>query len=292
MMDSEQKKVSIILHTYNGVKYLAQSIKSCLEQTYKNLELIIVNDGSVPELDPEKVVKQFADARIHYLKLSQNQGVAKAINIGFKNSTGQYLTWTSDDNYYAPQAIEEMVNYLERNSEIDFVCTNFWVIDENEKVLRLFKAEPSDNMDIHNTVGACFLLNRKIWEEVGEYKTEWKLVEDYEYWLRVREKFKIQNFNKNLYYYRVHLNSLRSQNKLADIEELARRASWKYISKPAKLYRLARVNLYKGEHFAPIKYILQAIFLQPEKLAYWKLLALSVINLFSPKTAMKIRERI
>jgi glycosyltransferase involved in cell wall biosynthesis len=292
MEDKEQKMVSIVLPTYNGNRYLEESIKSCLDQTYRNFELIIVDDGSAPETDPTKIVEKFVDDRIRYIKHDYNQGIAKALNTGFNNATGQYLTWTSDDNHYESNAIEEMVKFLDNNPDIDFVCANSYIIDEQGKIIKIFRADDPRNMDIHNTVGACFLYKREVWKEVGEYKTEWRLVEDYEYWLRVREKFQIRNLNENLYYYRTHLGSLTGKNKIADIEGLAYKASLPYISKSAKFYRSAKVNIYGGKRLKPLKYILIAIFLKPTRIDYWKLLALSGINLISPSLAMNIRRNV
>src|SRR5258708_28767526 len=104
----QQAKVSIVLPSYNGASYLKQSIDSCLAQTHKNIELIIVNDGSYD--DTEKIVKSYNDLRITYLKSTLTRGISASLNKGFSKATGEYLTWTSDDNYYVPTAIEKMFN--------------------------------------------------------------------------------------------------------------------------------------------------------------------------------------
>src|SRR3989338_10314783 len=103
-------KVSIVLPTYNGARYLRQSIDSCLSQTYKNIELIIVDDCSTDET-PD-IVHSYNDPRIRYVRNKTNQRLPRSLNIGFALTTAEYLTWTSDDNEFLPQAIETMLKVL------------------------------------------------------------------------------------------------------------------------------------------------------------------------------------
>src|SRR3990170_3452478 len=107
-------KVSIVLPTYNGEKYIRQSIDSCLNQTHENIELIIVDDCSIDNT-PE-IIKSYKDSRVKSLRHDQNKFLPHALNTGFSNATGEYLTWTSDDNYYAKEAIEKMVSFLKNRN--------------------------------------------------------------------------------------------------------------------------------------------------------------------------------
>src|SRR5512137_2512935 len=102
--------VSIVLPTYKRAHVLPHAISSVLNQTYTNLELVIVDDNS-PD-DTLEVVKLFNDSRIHYVKNEPNLKLPRALNRGFSLARGEYLTWTSDDNLYAPTAIERMVDAL------------------------------------------------------------------------------------------------------------------------------------------------------------------------------------
>ena len=106
--------VSIILPVYNGEKYLEKSINSCLKQTYKNIELIIVNDCST---DNTLSICDFFvknDTRVKLINNSINKKLPASLNIG-KKAKGNYLTWTSDDNLFKPNAIEKLVNRLISN---------------------------------------------------------------------------------------------------------------------------------------------------------------------------------
>ena len=89
-------KVSIIIPVYNGEKYVKSAIQSALKQTYKNIEIIVVNDGSTDNTD--KVVQQFKN-KIIYLK-KENGGVSSALNLGLLYMTGDYFSWLSHDDIY------------------------------------------------------------------------------------------------------------------------------------------------------------------------------------------------
>lgn len=218
------KLVSIVLPVYNGQKYLAQSIQSVLNQTYETVELIIVNDCSVD--DSLKIAQDFAnkDSRVKIITNEQNQKLPESLNIGFRNANGDYYSWTSDDNYYAPTAIEEMVNFLENKPEIDLICCEFEKIDENDNFLDYIKIDSDPkNLIKGNTIGACFLYRKEAADKVGEYNKDKFLVEDYDYWLRLALKGKTAVINKKLYTYRLHSSSLTTTreievaNKTADL---------------------------------------------------------------------------
>lgn len=204
-----EKLVSIILPVYNGQKYLSQSIQSVLNQTYKNLELIVINDCSVD--DSLKIAQEFADKdnRVTVITNEQNQKLPESLNIGFRIAKGNYLSWTSDDNYYGPTAIEEMFNFLETKPNVDLVCCDFEKIDENGTFLEYIKIDPDPkNLVKNNTIGACFLYRKDAAVKVGEYNKDQFLVEDYDYWLRLSLIGEIGVLNKNLYTYRIHESSL------------------------------------------------------------------------------------
>jgi hypothetical protein len=199
-------KVSIVLPTYNGTRYIHKSIESCLNQTYSNIEVLLVDDGST--VDISGIVNSFGDSRLRYIRHEINRGLSEALNTGFKASTGKYLTWTSDDNYYADNAIERMVAFLQSYPKIDFVYADLYRIDECDNVLSVQRNKPPDSLKIHNFIGACFLYRRNVYETIGDYNPAMFLVEDYDYWVRVSGKFAMQQLFIPLYYYRVHDDSL------------------------------------------------------------------------------------
>jgi len=213
MVSENSPKVSIVLPTYNGAKYVKQAVDSCLNQTYKNIELIIVDDCSNDETP--RIIDSYKDDRIRYLRHKQNEGLPYALNTGFAKATGQYLTWTSDDNQYLPKAIEELVSLLEKNPDVDFVYADYWAhfLETDERELRT----TPDNLDLEkaNEVGPCFLFTRRAYKEVGAYDPKYKLVEDYDYWIRICKKFKALHCPHPLYIYGEHSKSLTRTKRVA-----------------------------------------------------------------------------
>src|SRR5690606_22425727 len=116
---NESPFVSIVLPTYNGARYLAQSIESCINQTYTQWELIIVDDASTD--DTPAIISHYVqlDSRIRTVRHSTNRKLPAALNTGFDMARGEYFTWTSDDNYYRPEALGVMVAFLESRADVD-----------------------------------------------------------------------------------------------------------------------------------------------------------------------------
>jgi glycosyltransferase involved in cell wall biosynthesis len=203
------EKVSIVLPTYNGAKFLQQSIDSCLNQTYKNIELIIVDDGSMDKTS--NIIRSYHDNRIIYVKHKKNRGLADALNSGFAVAKGEYLTWTSDDNRYDHDAVEAMVGALRTNKKVDFVYANYHVININDEVLHSINSASSEKLREYNCIGPCFLYRRKVYEVIGAYNRDAFLAEDYEYWIRVFKRFRMIKLDRFIYRHRLHPQSLTGQ---------------------------------------------------------------------------------
>lgn len=129
-----KKKVSIITPCYNGEKYLHRFLDSILNQTYKDIELIFVNDGSKDRT--EKIIKAyeplFEKQGIDLIYIYQdNSGQAEAINKGLKIFTGEYLTWPDSDDFLSIDSIEKKVKFLEKNQQYGLVRTDAYLLKES-----------------------------------------------------------------------------------------------------------------------------------------------------------------
>lgn len=207
-----EKIVSIILPVYNGEKYVGQAIDSVLRQTYKNIELIIVNDCSTDktEIILEKYKKK--DDRIKIIKNITNKKLPASLNIGFKNASGDFLSWTSDDNIYKENAIEEMIYAIEKKN-VSFVYADYYNIDGEGSITGTTKLTGPDMLLFGNNIGACFLYKREVYDRIGEYDINKYLIEDYDYWIRINREFKMLHINQILYYYRYHDGNLTATKK-------------------------------------------------------------------------------
>ena len=207
----ENPLVSIVLPTFNRAGLLTYSIRSVLNQTYKNLELIIIDDHSHDET--EDVVKGFHDERIKCTRNESNLKLPRSLNKGFSLSKGDYLTWTSDDNLYADTAIERMVKYAQ-DKNCDFVFADYYHFSEMDmhtgEPLNPHHVKLPDQQQLQrsNQVGACFMYTRRVYEEIGDYDPELFLVEDYDYFIRISKSFGMCHINEPLYYFSRHEQSL------------------------------------------------------------------------------------
>ena len=209
------KLVSIVLPVYNGEKYLKESIDSILAQTYINWELLILDDcssDSTPEIAKEYIER---DQRIRYYRNEKNLQLPGNLNRGFSLTQGEYLTWTSDDNRYRPEALERMTRELENHTDTDFVFASCRVINsegKNVEYIMVSKDSPKWIVGI-NTVGACFMYTRRVYERIGDYDVNLKLVEDFDYWQRILAEFRAAVIEDVLYEYRWHDGALTNTMK-------------------------------------------------------------------------------
>ncbi|APY10005.1 hypothetical protein BWZ22_01535 [Seonamhaeicola sp. S2-3] len=204
------KLVSIILPVYNGEKFLATSIKSCLNQTYKNIELIIVNDCSTD--NSLEIINGFSklDNRIKVINNQKNLKLPASLNVGHEIAKGDFITWTSDDNFYEPIAIEELVKTL-KVKDSDIAYSNVYMINNDGQRLREVNFLSIENLIFGNHIGSCFLYKKSVYKNNRGYNENLFLVEDYDFWLRALVHSKYTHVNKLLYNYRKHENSLTNQ---------------------------------------------------------------------------------
>ncbi len=209
--------ISIVLPVYNGEDFLQYSIESIINQSFKNWELIIVNDCSIDRTKEiaEKYVNM--DERIKLINNKVNMKIPDSLNIGFSNAKGDYLTWTSDDNIYMENALSRMVRELELNPDVSLVYSDMYIINKQGKI----EGEQSideTNVYLMNCVGACFMYRKKHAKIIGDYNPKLFLVEDYDYWIRLNKVGKVKRIPEKLYYYRKHDRSLTVQ-RTRDVEK-------------------------------------------------------------------------
>lgn len=204
--------ISIVLPTYNGSKYIRTSIDSCLNQSFSDFELIIVNDCSTD--NTAEIIEAYAakDSRIKIIHNEHNKKLPLSLNTGFDIARGKYHTWTSDDNYYAPNALEQLANMLDQDSSIGFVYTDYMIInDANEPSGKRTFGDINKNFTNFQGCSACFLYKAEIYTANKGYNPGAFLIEDYDFFVRAFLKFKVLYVNRyDLYYYREHEASLTS----------------------------------------------------------------------------------
>jgi GT2 family glycosyltransferase len=130
------------------------------------------------------------------------------LNAGFAGARGSYLTWTSDDNTYDPDAIGTMVNVLNHERDVGMVCCGCRRVDDAGNVIGRRYLKPPEMLYEGNCVGACFLYRAELARRIGGYRPELALAEDYDYWLRLARVGRIRRLNRLLYRYCEHSGAL------------------------------------------------------------------------------------
>ncbi len=132
--EQARPRVSIAFPVYNGQRYLEHTLQSIRDQTFTDWEIIFVDDGS-SDATP-RMIDEYArgDPRIRALHHEKNSKLPAALNTGFAQARGEYRTWAQDDNPYHPEALEQMVRFLDERPDVDLVYTDYSVIDEDGNV--------------------------------------------------------------------------------------------------------------------------------------------------------------
>ncbi len=202
-------QVSIVLTTLNAERFLRECIDSCLAQTYADFELIVADGGSTDRT--LGIVSEYTDQRIRVVHQENNEGkLAGAINIGLDAASGEYLTWMQADCRYVPTAIEEMVGALEGDSEAGQVCADFWEMNESGVVTKTITLPPPDSYlhALGDPGGVCFLIRRAVRETIGRHDHWAYPSQDYDYRMRIAQRYRTIRIERPLYYWRVHGSSL------------------------------------------------------------------------------------
>lgn len=127
-------KVSVIIPAYNNAEYLGETIQSVLDQTYSNLEVMIVNDASPDNV--HQVVQQFNDPRIQYIVHKQNRGLSEARNTGICSSTGDIIALLDGDDLFHPKKLEMHVAFLEKHPAVDVTYNSRFELNHSAKTIR------------------------------------------------------------------------------------------------------------------------------------------------------------
>ncbi|MCL1999468.1 MAG: glycosyltransferase [Turicibacter sp.] len=189
-MNNINKLVSIIIPVYNGSNYLKEAIDSALAQTYKNIEILVINDGSTD--NTEEIAQSYGD-RIRYFK-KENGGVSTALNMGIENMKGEYFSWLSHDDIYYPNRTELLINALYEDGDMTKLawgdCENFY--ENTGRKVRRGPDEKSTKITdsvfpiISGFVGGCaILIHRSHFDRVGYFREDLRYTQDIEMWLRM-----------------------------------------------------------------------------------------------------------
>lgn len=197
-------EVSVIIPTYNRAGSLGRSLGSVLEQTYGDLEVIVVDDASSDHT--EEVVTALDDARVRYLRHTVNRGAAAARNTGLEHASGKYIAFQDSDDEWLPEKLRVQVEILDRASDtVGVVHTGFSRQSGNEKRITDWLPKHLRSGDVGrsilggNFIGTPTALVRKIcFEKAGVFDVRLPQLEDWEMWIRVAQLYHIAYVDRTL----------------------------------------------------------------------------------------------
>lgn len=238
-------EISIVLPTHNGQRHLDEAVKSILAQTIGNWELILVDDASTDQTPQKVAAWAERDPRIRAICLSENRKLPGALNEGFRHATAEFLTWTSDDNWYAPEALARLLEVLRTQPDVDVVYSDYTLVDSDGTPIGVHRTGPREELVVRNSVGACFLFRRPVFERLNGYDERLFLTEDYDFWLRASLEFSFRPVHEPLYFYRQHAQSLTARQQ-PEISQAAEMALLRWLPKADWLTRKLQGQAYEA----------------------------------------------
>lgn len=197
-----QPKVTIIIPVYNGSNFLAEAIDAALAQTYQNIEILVINDGSKDDGASEKIALSYGDRISYYCK--ENGGVSSALNYAFSKMTGAWFSWLSHDDLYYPEKIEKQIAFINQLLEEDPAINLNKItvrcatesIDKDGKIIKTpsYRGVPTHERPIDTILnnvlnyrlsGCSFLLPSACIADIGGFNESIRTVSDVEYWYRL-----------------------------------------------------------------------------------------------------------
>lgn len=183
---SAKPKVSIIIPFYND-PYVREAVESALAQTYDNIEIIVIDDGSTIHADKLRPY----EGRIHYVG-KENGGTASALNCGFRLASGKYIAWLSSDDRFYPDKIKRQVEAMERQ-QAQISHTGFDIIDGAGRMKELDLIPPGKQVgDFYraflssNPVNGCtVMMTKQLYRRTGPFHEGRRYTHDLDYWFRV-----------------------------------------------------------------------------------------------------------
>jgi len=205
-------RVSVIMPVYNAEPFVGQALKSILDQTFRDFELIIVDDGSGDR--SREIVHSFHDERIVSIENGRNLGLTASLNVGLEKARGEFIARQDADDLSLPERLEKQVAFLDSHPTVGLVGCALTVINDVGNALTAIPSvvEPLEisavlsqrNPIAHGTA----VIRRTCLEKTGPYREEFPYAQDYDLWLRIAEIAEVANIPGLLYQWRITRGSI------------------------------------------------------------------------------------
>lgn len=204
--------VSVLMVTYNRAEFLKESIKSVLDQTYDNIQFVIIDDGSDDESC--QIIEAFQDDRIELYRLNENRHICYATNYGYSKIKGEYLARIDSDEVWYPNRLSEQLKFMEEHEEYKICFSAVDIIDrygknindEEKDLVKLYETQFSSQEEYLRyffSKGNCLaqtsvLMKTEVMKRIGDFNPSYVQLHDFEYWVRIVKQYPIYVINKHL----------------------------------------------------------------------------------------------
>ncbi|MGQ9688251.1 MAG: glycosyltransferase [Desulfobaccales bacterium] len=228
--------ISVIIPTYNKGNYLKYTLDSLINQSYNKLEIIVVDDGSTD--DTAQIVQQYLPKINYFYKENDGyQGPGGAINFGLRQAQGDLVHCLDADDEILPHLYFNVISEFMDNSKLGAVASQAFLINEAGETQGLFKLGnfydpedfPLEALDHNPLIASSVVVKRVCYEVVGGRRPEYEICDDYEFWLRLSERYHIRNLHFPLIKYRRHKGGI-SQH-IQKTKKLDRKIVMEYLSR-------------------------------------------------------------
>lgn len=276
--------VSVIIPSYNHEKFIRECVDSVLSQTYLNLELIIIDDGSKDSTC--EILKEYNDSRVQII-FQENAGAHNAINRGLSIAKGEYISILNSDDIYMKNRLEVLVDYLIKNPDISFVSTYIEVIDSKSKKLGIKESwknmepweiehkdksfvatsDPIKNLIMTNYISTTsnMIFSRKLYESIGGMRNL-RFAHDWDFALRAAEYGKCIVIEKPLIKYRIHSTNTISTNRKHMLFEIC----WMYA---VNIHRFEGRKIFEGDFIKGFEELAESMNFQGNDKLVWMIMS-------------------
>lgn len=250
-MEAGTQSVSIVIPAYNSSKFISRTIESVLRQTYKNWELVVVDDGSKDSTG--EIVKSFCekDSRVKYIFQENSGSPSGPTNRGIENSSGEYVAILQHDDEWEPTKLEEQLKLMTGDNNLGFVACNAIFVNELKGIESESKLKISDDKHFLEKIlcsniipyPSAVLAKRSVFDKVGYFDERFKMADDWDMWIRfVASGVNFAFIDKPLFKYHIYggniTKTIVAEKTIKDMEYLLDKHKSLYDKFPKSRSRL------------------------------------------------------
>ena len=256
-MDNKTDVISVVIPVYNSEKTIIQCLESVYNQTFKNIEIIIVNDGSTDNT-LERIHRFFLDKKINHKIINQkNKGVSRARNVGIKSSTGQYIAFIDSDDLWTKDKLEKQIGIIKRkkiNVLGTLINTNRKTDDSNTCILKKYRLK--EMLFSNKLYTSSVVLKKEIIEKYNFFNEDMMYSEDYNLWLNISCDHDVYVLQEILTYYDTTPKKEKLSQKIWKMEKGE-------LSNYCELYKKRKISIFMyifASFFSVTKFIKRLLF--------------------------------